>query len=99
MNVYLISTRHNGYDTYDSAVVLAESEEEARNTHPAGGPLHQLEQAGSSWEFADSFYNKYYDTTWVPPEEVKVELIARNVDAEFLKSKNNKVVCASFNAG
>lgn len=24
---------NNGYDTYDSAVVCAESEEEARNTH------------------------------------------------------------------
>ena len=95
MNVYLISTPHNGYDTYDSAVVLAESEEEARNTHPNG----RYRWSGSSWEFADGFYSKCYDSTWVPPEEVKVELIARDVDAEFLKPKNNKVVCASFNAG
>lgn len=26
----------NGYDTYDSAVVVAESEEEARKIHPSG---------------------------------------------------------------
>ena len=34
--LYLISQDENrGYDTYDSAVVVAESEEEARNTLPA----------------------------------------------------------------
>lgn len=34
--LYLISqTVNKGWDTYDSAVVCAESEEEARNTHPA----------------------------------------------------------------
>ena len=96
MNVYLISTRHNGYDTYDSAVVLAESEEEARNTHPNGRYQWKGGHLGS---WADENSYRGYDDTWVPPEEVKVELIARDVDAEFLKPKNNKVVCASFNAG
>ena len=34
--LYLISQKeNNGYDTYDSAVVVAESEEEARNTLPS----------------------------------------------------------------
>lgn len=36
MNIYLLSqTVCRGYDTYDSAVVIAESEETARMTHPA----------------------------------------------------------------
>ena len=35
MNLYLISqNRNNGYDTYDSAVVAAESEEKARMIRP-----------------------------------------------------------------
>lgn len=35
MNIYLISQTINyGYDTYDSAVVCAESEEAAQNIHP-----------------------------------------------------------------
>lgn len=37
MNLYLISqTENNDYDTYDSAVVAAETEGQARNTHPRG---------------------------------------------------------------
>jgi hypothetical protein len=36
MKLYLISqTEKRGYDTYDSAVVAANSEEEAVNIHPA----------------------------------------------------------------
>lgn len=35
MNIYKISQVYNGYDTYDSAVVIAETEEAARNTHPS----------------------------------------------------------------
>lgn len=35
MNIYLISqTKNNAYDTYDAAVVCAESEEEARKMRP-----------------------------------------------------------------
>jgi hypothetical protein len=35
MNLYLISqTDRNDYDTYDSAVVAAENEEDARKIHP-----------------------------------------------------------------
>lgn len=37
MKLYLISqTRNNDYDTYDSAVVAAESEKEAAAIHPSG---------------------------------------------------------------
>lgn len=38
LNLYLISqTELTGYDTYDSAVVCAESEDQARLFHPSGG--------------------------------------------------------------
>ena len=38
MNLYLISQHENNdYDTYDSAVVAASTEEIARNTHPSAG--------------------------------------------------------------
>ena len=37
MELYLISQDiNNDYDTYDSAVVCAENEEEARNMYPGG---------------------------------------------------------------
>lgn len=38
MNLYLISQSHNrGYDTYDSAVVVAENENIAKQMHPRSG--------------------------------------------------------------
>ncbi len=38
MKLFLISqSANNGYDTYDSAVVCAETEDEARHIHPGGG--------------------------------------------------------------
>ena len=38
MNLYLISqTINDEYDTYDSAVVVAPSEDDARNMTPGGG--------------------------------------------------------------
>ena len=38
MNIYLISQYENtGFNTYDTAVVIAESEEAAQLTHPSGG--------------------------------------------------------------
>ena len=38
MNLYLISQNHNNdYDTYDSAVVVAESAESAKRMHPSSG--------------------------------------------------------------
>ena len=37
MNLYKISqTENDGYDTYDSAVVVADTEESARNMNPRG---------------------------------------------------------------
>ncbi|MDR6290483.1 MULTISPECIES: hypothetical protein [Inquilinus] len=46
-------------DTYDSAIVAAETEDAARRIHPNRMPL--------SWRFSRG--------TWCLPEEVKVELI------------------------
>lgn len=52
MNLYLISQDANrGYDSYDSAVVAAASEEEARNTHPSD----EWPTAGrTNWDWTDA---------------------------------------------
>ena len=91
MNLYLISQEvDNGYDTYDSAVVVAENEEEARNIHP-----------NKCYETIDGFF--IYRKTKKPCEwsgwvlevkDVKVKLIGKAVD-NIVKG----VVIASFNAG
>ena len=64
MNLYLISQdKNNGYDTYDSAVVIAENEDKARLIHPNDRKWNGKEQP--------------YDS-WVDSELVIVELIGKS---------------------
>lgn len=52
MNIYLISPTSEftfGYDTYDSAVVCADSEEEARKIHPDNNGMGLDYVVGYSW--------------------------------------------------
>ncbi len=61
MNLYHISqTQHGGYETYDSAVVAAETEQQARQTHPS--------QYG---KFEETGYNDWASS----PDKVTVRLI------------------------
>jgi len=64
MKIFLITQSvNNGYDTYDSAVVFAESEEEAIKIHP--------DNSDKEWfKKADRDYG-----TWAPKEFVKAEYI------------------------
>ena len=50
MNLYLITqSENNDYDTYDSVIVAASTEDVARNTHPsAGGWEHSAHTWASS---------------------------------------------------
>lgn len=63
MKLYLITQRERtGYDTYDSAVVCAESELDARNTHAHGIPSET--------------YNPWESDMWASsPDNVTAELI------------------------
>jgi hypothetical protein len=99
MNLYLIhQSSTNGYDTYDSAVVAAETEEEAQCIHPSGacyrGELNRdywlEEKSDGSWR-----PTRYQDYSWAEkPSEVSAEFIG--VAKEETQSG---VICASFNAG
>jgi len=67
MNLYFISqVKNDNWDTYDSAVVCAETEERARLTHPSRGDLDEDPRDYSDWAAA---------------EYIKVELIGTsNID-------------------
>ena len=53
MNLYLISQNvNNGYDTFNSAVVAAETKEEAINIHPGGG-LYEINVDNHVWATTD----------------------------------------------
>lgn len=65
-NLYLISqTINNGYDTYDSAVVSADSYEDAQKMRPDG---------------RTEPYDIRNNYGWTTPEHVSVELIGTAAD-------------------
>lgn len=86
--IYLLRQNKNtGYDTFDSCVVVAESEGKARNMHPFYG--------GDTWMNEDG---PEYFSDWAKPEDVEVIKIGI-VSADVYDKIPVGVVCYSFNAG
>lgn len=91
MNLYLLTQDvRQGYDTYDSVVVVAESAEEAQQIHPYARGAFEDGKSGEL--FSEQFWNS---RTWADSyEDVEVEWIG------LASGKLRKgVVLASFNAG
>ena len=93
MNIYRISQEEEtGYDTYDAAIVAAESEDEARKIHPDASSYNP-----GGWidleKFKKADIGNY--TGWcLSPESVTVELIG-----EAKAGTESGLILASFNAG
>jgi len=87
MNIYRIwQTENICYDTFDSAVVIAESEDAARKIHPFSSIDDYQDSDEENWDLNGS---------WVPhPNMVSVMLIG-----VAKEGSERGVVCASFNAG
>ena len=76
---------HNDYVTYDSAVVAAETEQQARMIHP-GRPASMYSEAWSGIEEGWS--------SWCNADQVDVEYIG-----EAVEGTEAGIICASYNAG
>lgn len=84
MNIYLLKQDSvRGWDTYDSAVVWAETEEEAKRIHP------------NSWETLSEKEEVSYYSWPSKPEAITAVFLGL---ADDPKAKPG-VICASFNAG
>jgi len=99
MNIYLLSQDiNNNYDTYDSVIVIAESEEEARKIHPSEYSTH-VENNEWYGTYADKSNGTYPTGSheWIPYSEIN----KLSVDLIGTANENQKkgVVLASFNAG
>ena len=100
LNLYLISqTVNDDYDTFDSAVVAARDDEDARSIHPIPScfgmsdlPTVTQTVREAEEEKEKKGYNS--DNTWTTRENVKVRLIG--VGSPDVK---RGVICSSFNAG
>ena len=96
MNIYLLSqSKNTGYDTWDSCVVIAKDEDEARMTHPyyryfTDDPNDQY----NNWNGIDRGYGGWCNGGWCDAKYVDVTLIGTAVDG-----MERQVVCSSFNAG
>ena len=100
MNIYRIEQDVNeGCETYDSAIVVASSEDAARRIHPASCVDFSV-----TWcDAAGVWIARYHDGTsldygdaasWVPtPEQVAVVLVGVAADCYA----EGTVLCASYN--
>lgn len=95
LKLWIIEQEENsGYDTYDSAVVAAMSEGEAKRIHPSGDSRKNWTDEMASTEEWESW--RYHYSVWAHhPDNVKATVIG---DAHASVSAGD-VICASFNAG
>lgn len=96
MKLWLISQDvNNNWDTYDSAVVAAETEDEARNIYPDNWDNCPKKWNGSKWLWYlnDGRVLDYSSSSWTSPDNVSVEFLADGYEGLA------GTVCASFNAG
>lgn len=102
MKLWLIQqTANEGYDTYDSAVVAAETEEDARRTHPASMAFedwmyYRWSDDAKMWIGHRKDGSTYFPSGngWTTPDRVRVRLIGEAVDVPKVGA-----ICSSFNAG
>jgi len=88
MNLYLISQNENcGYDTYDSALVIAASEEEAKTIHPEGYRWENGKWRGG-WAI------DLAGQSWCNPDHITVKIIGTPTTGKI-----GDIIISSFNAG
>lgn len=98
MKLYLISQNvESGYDTYDSAVVVAPNGEVAKSIHPSGYTLYDYAQ--KKWYSPMKDGTRKYDTfrndSWASdPKDIEAEEIGYTYT-----SGEPGVICSSYNAG
>lgn len=96
MKLYLLTQDvNNGYDTYDSCVVIADNEDTARKITPETYRPFSEELDAFAFEYADGKREIDGWGSWAKhPREVKVQYLG-----EAKEGSEPGVVCASFNAG
>lgn len=88
MKIWRISQNvNNNWNTYDSAVVFADTEQDARMTHPS---YYEFGEEGEIWDGKHRDYGR-----WCNAKDVIVEYLGVT-DREVA---NKTVICASFNTG
>ncbi len=94
MNLYLLEQNTNsGYDTYDSCVVAAKNEAEARKVNPGGFRIWKK----GKWymQFSDGGEDPDKDHTWVDDLDLIKVTFLGIAEPKIMSG----VICSSFHAG
>ena len=84
LKIYLLEqSEASGYDTYDSIIVIAKNEEDAKLISPYGRELRETTGDYDSWVGKDNI------------DKIKVTYLGEYLGEE----REDKVILASFNAG
>lgn len=99
MKIFLLTqSEDTGYDSYDSAVVIAEDEEQAKHSCVCG--FHKYHDGKFWFEYADGRQEKEGEedqpvcSGWALPKHITVKYIG-----EAKEGSEQGVVCSSYNAG
>ena len=98
MNLYLVKQSvNNDYDTFDSAVVVAKSTDQARLIHPSSGlnKIEVFDYKSKTYSNKDWWIAERGADEWCQPCDVEVELIGNDCN----NRQAGCVICSSFNAG
>ena len=93
----LSQDENNDYESYDSAVVVSDSQASAAMIHPVG-PMIDLDRLvwnGIVWMWGDGGQS-FGMNNWTEPSKVKVVLIGEATPGLF---NEGDVICSSYNAG
>lgn len=102
MNIYKLSQEHVvGYDTYDSCVVIAKNEKEARAIHPCKFVTHITDgkfmgtHSNVAGCKAGKEYDNDYNYDWVKYKDID------KINVEYIGETKLKqgLILSSFNAG
>lgn len=112
MNLYLLSqTQNQSYNTYDSAVVAAESEEHARATHPSSSDKIRANMEEDVWEECTDEYPRSFRAerkptkVWRPVDprgndwSSRPSAVSVTLIGTAVDGTSAGVICASYNAG
>jgi len=110
---FLSQKENNNYDTYDSLVIAAYTENEAKRIHPKErwwGDKIKYDIENDYWTYERKIYT-FNSDTWNNKETiiyVKYEegwafsaekVIAQCIGVALDNCRNRQIICASFNAG
>ena len=106
MNLYLLTqSDQRSYDTYDSCVVAAESEQAARGTHPGFTKERRADRETDTWEEYTWLDDTCQEKGWVVMDTIysgwasRPSLVTVRLIGEAVRGTPAGVICASFNAG